>query len=78
MLQNLTCESRNYYYMKIMQGRTNYNINYKQIMAHHICQFLILINHKFQVPNNKTFHSFVTQMKNIIDSWNNLHVLDYN
>jgi hypothetical protein len=64
--------------MKVLQGRTNDNIYYKQIMAHHIFQFLIIINHEFRKANNKAFNSFVTWMENIIDSWNNLHVLDYN
>jgi hypothetical protein len=33
---DLTCECHIYYYMKILEGRTNYNIYYRQNLAHHI------------------------------------------
>jgi len=47
----LTCKSHNYYYMEVLQGKTNYNIYHKQNLPHHICLQLIIINYKIQMFN---------------------------
>jgi hypothetical protein len=34
--KDLTCECHIYYYIKVLEGKTNYDIYYKQNLAHHI------------------------------------------
>jgi hypothetical protein len=61
----LTCKSHNYYYMKVLQGKTNYDIYHKQILPHHICLLLIIINYKIQMGNDESFNSYIGWMKTL-------------
>ncbi len=61
----LTCKSHNYYYMKVLQGKTNYDIYHKQILPHHIWLLLIIINYKIQMGNDEAFNSYIGWMKKL-------------